>query len=60
MQNSLLGEMILNNARLQTIKPTKSYNYMVEAFKTALKEIKIELDDEVAGRFVEKQSRINL
>lgn len=26
----------------------------VEAFKTALKEIKIELDDEVAGRFVEK------
>lgn len=33
---------------------------MVEAFKTALKEIKIELDDEVAGRFVEKQSRINL
>lgn len=29
-----------------------SYNSMVEAFKEALSEMKIELDDEVAGRFV--------
>ena len=30
-----------------------SYPNMVEAFKEALSEMKIELDDEVAGRFVE-------
>ena len=28
------------------------FNSMVEAFKTALSEMKIELDDEVAGKFV--------
>ena len=31
---------------------TISYNSMVEAFKEALSQMKIELDDEVAGRFV--------
>lgn len=31
-----------------------SYNNMVNAFKTALSDMKIELDDEVAGRFIEK------
>lgn len=30
------------------------FSKMVEAFKTALKDLKIELDDEVAGKFVER------
>lgn len=32
----------------------KDYNVMVGAFKDALKQVKIELDDQVAGKFVEK------
>lgn len=31
-----------------------SYDYMLDAFKEALSDMKIELDDEVAGKFVER------
>ena len=32
----------------------KSYDYMVEAFKDALSQVKIEMDDEEMGHFVDK------
>ena len=33
---------------------TNSYESMVSAFKQALSDMKIELDDEVAGKFIDK------
>lgn len=44
----------LNSNQINGSMPDNTYNNMVDAFKDALKEMKIELDDEVAGKFVEK------
>ena len=41
------------NGRLNDSRTISNAN-MVEAFKKALSEMKIELDDEIAGKFVEK------
>lgn len=41
------------NAGVNTSGSNSNYYSMVDAFKDALSQMKIELDDEVAGRFVE-------
>lgn len=43
-----------NNNTLQNINSQKQYDYLVDSFKQALTEVKIELDDEVAAKFVER------
>lgn len=45
---------ITGSRMAQTTSETGNYYNMVEAFKTALSQMKIELDDEVAGEFVER------
>lgn len=42
------------DANMNGSSAISSNNSLIEAFKTALSEMKIELDDEVAGRFVDK------
>lgn len=44
----------LNSNQINSNIPDNTYNNMVDAFKDALGQMKIELDDEVAGKFVEK------
>ena len=40
------------NANIGATQTTSNFANMVDAFKQALKEVNIVLDDEVAGRFV--------
>lgn len=49
LQNSML-----QNGVVQPRAAEKEYNSMVRAFKDALSQMKIELDDEVAGKFIER------
>ena len=54
MQNSLPTSLdTAITPQVNTSLATANYFSMVDAFKEALSEMKIELDDEVAGRFVE-------
>ena len=53
MQNAIPTSFDVNS-NLNGISGATDYNYMVQAFKEALYQVKIELDDEVAGRFVDK------
>lgn len=46
--------MNLSSSKINSNIPDNTYNDMVDAFKDALRQMKIELDDEVAGKFVEK------
>ena len=52
LQSSMFSpeNMNINGQRAEEAE----YSSMVKAFKTALSEMKIELDDEVAGKFVEQ------
>lgn len=57
LQNSLLAGFGLNrtlNENLSNRNAQYEYNMLVDSFKQALTEMKIELDDEVAAKFVEK------
>lgn len=57
LQNSLLSGFGLNrtlNENLANRNSQYEYNMLVDSFKQALTEVKIELDDEVAAKFVEK------
>lgn len=57
LQNSLLAGLNLNrtlNENLSNRNTQYEYNMLVDSFKQALTEMKIELDDEVAAKFVEK------
>ena len=57
MQDSLLAGFGLNrtlNENLANRNAQYEYNMLVDSFKQALTEVKIELDDEVAAKFVEK------
>lgn len=57
LQNSLLAGFGLNrtlNDNLSNRNDQYEYNMLVDSFKQALTEVKIELDDEVAAKFVEK------
>ena len=54
MQNVLPTSFDTNiNGGSSSASGGSNYYSMVDAFKQALSEMKIELDDEVAGRFVE-------
>lgn len=57
LQDSLLAGFGLNrtlNENLANRNAQYEYNMLVDSFKQALTEVKIELDDEVAAKFVEK------
>ena len=57
LQNSLLAGFGLNrtlNENLSNRNAQYEYNMLVDSFKQALTEVKIELDDEVAAKFVER------
>ena len=58
MQNAIPAELDTNlkmNTSFENIdRNTINYNELTNSFITALKTMKIELDDEVAGRFVVK------
>ncbi len=54
MQNAIPNSFDTDiNVGSNSVAGVNSFSNMVEAFKEALSEMKIELDDEVAGRFVE-------
>ena len=48
------GSIGVTGSRLASVSQAENNMDMVEAFKTALSQMKIELDDEVAGEFVER------
>ena len=48
-----MSNININGSRIASIAQTENSS-MIEAFKTALSQMKIELDDEVAGEFVER------
>lgn len=58
LQDELNQNVTLGNIGIPSIKSSNAidsyYNPLVNAFKEALKDMKIELDDEVAGKFVDR------
>lgn len=52
-RNVKLGKIDASIPNIRTNSSANTYDNMVGAFKEALSEMKIELDDEVAGKFVE-------
>lgn len=57
LQNSLIAGFGLNrslNENIENRTAGAEYNMLVDSFKQALREVKIEMDDETMGKFVEK------
>lgn len=51
---SSIGKGLTDTSSTSNDSPESGYNSMLKAFKQALGEMKIELDDQTAGQFVEK------
>ena len=54
LKSDMIRDIASNRNNIEQNNMKLGYNSVVEAFKTALSEVKIEMDDENMGKFVEK------